>query len=198
MNWAGDTRVWVFALGSRDYIDHLGFIVEQCPRCHVTGVFSVYATRRKLTFYLIPTLSYGEQHMLECGNCGARFGVTPDQLPELRARVMSQSELAARITQIGPAQTHATRAATAAPSRQRTYYQVLQVDPMADPEVIEAAFKRLALKYHPDRSRDPNASRRMRELIEARDVLADPRKRRAYDASLGIVHPPEGMRADEV
>lgn len=190
--------MWVFALGSRDYIDHLGFIVEECPQCRTTGVFSVYATRRKLTFYLIPTLSYGEQHMLECGNCGMRFGVAPEHLPALRKRLMSQSELAAKMRQVGAGVGAAMPSATNGAARQRTYYQVLQVDPMAEPEVIEAAFKRLALKYHPDRSSDPNASVRMREMIEARDVLTDPRKRRAYDATLGIFRRPEGMRADEV
>ena len=67
-----------------------------------------------------------------------------------------------------------------------TAYQVLQVDSGADQEVLEAAFKRLALKYHPDRSSDPNAAERMRELIDARQLLIDPARRRSYDASLGI------------
>lgn len=67
-----------------------------------------------------------------------------------------------------------------------TAYQVLQVDSAADQEIVEAAFKRLALKYHPDRSPHPDAAERMRELIEARKLLSDPARRRAYDASLGI------------
>ena len=40
------------------------------------------------------------------------------------------------------------------------------------------------------RSSDPDAPTRMREILEARDVLGDDRKRRAYDASLGIMRPP--------
>jgi len=38
-------------------------------------------------------------------------------------------------------------------SSEADLYRVLQVDPSADPEVIEAAYKRLALKYHPDHNR---------------------------------------------
>jgi curved DNA-binding protein CbpA len=67
--------------------------------------------------------------------------------------------------------------------------------------VIEAAFKRLALKYHPDRSTAPDAADKTRELLAARDVLADPVRRRAYDASIGIVRPPPrppAMRPEEV
>lgn len=190
--------MWIFALGSRDYIDHRGFLIERCPHCHVTGVFSVYAAKRKLTLYLIPTLSYGEQVMVECGNCGTRFGVPADQLPELRARLMTQAQLAERMRGLGAGELGANPAGRNGRAHRRTYYQILQVDPMADPEVIEAAFKRLALKYHPDRSTDPTASTRMRELIEAHDVLSDPRKRRAYDASLGIVHRPDALRPEDV
>jgi DnaJ-domain-containing protein 1 len=80
----------------------------------------------------------------------------------------------------------------------RTLYQILQVDPAADPEVIEAAYKRLALKHHPDRSTDANAPARMRELNEARAILLDPPRRRAYDASLGIPERIDGLRADDV
>jgi len=71
----------------------------------------------------------------------------------------------------------------------------------ADPEVVEAAFKRLALKYHPDRSTAPDAAAKMRELIQSRDVLADPAKRRAYDQSIGIkpkVVRTVALRPDEV
>jgi molecular chaperone DnaJ len=80
----------------------------------------------------------------------------------------------------------------------RTLYQVLQVDPLADPEVIEVAFKRLALKHHPDRSAAPGAAGRMRELNEAKDILGDPRRRALYDRSIGIVHRIDAMRPEEV
>lgn len=63
----------------------------------------------------------------------------------------------------------------------KDYYAVLQVDPRADPEIIEAAYRRLSRKYHPDVSADPEASHRMRELNAAYEVLSDPARRRAYD-----------------
>jgi len=79
----------------------------------------------------------------------------------------------------------------------------LQVDTSAEPEVIQAAFKRLALKYHPDRSTDPTAQERTRQLIAAHDLLNDPGRRAQYDRSLGIVRRevivrPPAMRADDV
>ncbi len=61
------------------------------------------------------------------------------------------------------------------------YYVMLQVDPRAEPEVIEAAYRRLSRKYHPDVSGEADAGQRMRELNEAFEVLSDPARRRAYD-----------------
>jgi preprotein translocase subunit Sec63 len=60
-------------------------------------------------------------------------------------------------------------------------YEELQVSSKAEPEVIEAAFRRLARKYHPDVSGDPASSERMRRLAYAYEVLSDPRRRAAYD-----------------
>jgi curved DNA-binding protein CbpA len=60
------------------------------------------------------------------------------------------------------------------------FYELLQVDPRADPEVIRAAYRVLARKYHPDHGGDPL---RMIELNNAWDVLGDPARRAAYDAS---------------
>jgi hypothetical protein len=61
------------------------------------------------------------------------------------------------------------------------YYQILQVDPSADPEIIEAAYKRLVRKYHPDVNASPDATARMQEINEAYAVLNDPAQRAAYD-----------------
>jgi hypothetical protein len=60
------------------------------------------------------------------------------------------------------------------------YYRVLQVDPEADPDVVEAAYKRLARKYHPDLNPDPDANQRMQEINLAYEVLGDPEKRAEY------------------
>jgi hypothetical protein len=60
-------------------------------------------------------------------------------------------------------------------------YKVLQVDPSAEPEVIEAAYRRLVRKYHPDVNPAPEAGARMRQLIDAYAILRDPTRRAAFD-----------------
>lgn len=64
----------------------------------------------------------------------------------------------------------------------RDYYEVLGVPKDADAEAIKGAFRRLALRYHPDRSKEPGAEERFKELAEAYAVLSDPAKRADYDA----------------
>lgn len=60
-------------------------------------------------------------------------------------------------------------------------YTVLQVDSDADREVIEFAYKRLARKYHPDVSTEPNAIARMVEINQAWELLRDPVRRASVD-----------------
>jgi DnaJ-domain-containing protein 1 len=67
---------------------------------------------------------------------------------------------------------------------QKNYYKVLQVDPSAEPEVIIAAYKRLALKYHPDRNQSPEAAQRMKEINIAYEVLCEAVKRGQYDKQM--------------
>ena len=61
------------------------------------------------------------------------------------------------------------------------WYSILQVHESAEPEVIEAAYRRLARKYHPDVNTSPNATETMQRLNDAYAVLSDPGKRSAYD-----------------
>ena len=67
------------------------------------------------------------------------------------------------------------------PTQFKDYYKILQVDPSAEPEVIAAAYKRLALKYHPDTNKSPDAPRRMQEINMAYKVLGNPQSRAKYD-----------------
>ncbi len=62
------------------------------------------------------------------------------------------------------------------------YYQVLGLTPDADPEEIKKAYRRLALKYHPDRNPgDKEAEEKFRVSAEAYEVLRDPQKKALYD-----------------
>jgi curved DNA-binding protein CbpA len=64
------------------------------------------------------------------------------------------------------------------------YYRILEVRPDASPEVIEKAYKALALKYHPDRhppEKSKWATQKMLLIKEAYQVLSDPIRRRQYD-----------------
>ena len=63
----------------------------------------------------------------------------------------------------------------------KDYYKVLGVAKTATAEDIKKAFRKLARKYHPDVSKEADASARMSELNEANAVLSDPEKRAAYD-----------------
>lgn len=71
---------------------------------------------------------------------------------------------------------------------------MLQVDPTAEPEVVEASYRALSKKYHPDRNRNPGADSRMSQINSAYDVLRDPLKRQDYDqlrnSSRFISNPP--------
>ncbi len=60
-------------------------------------------------------------------------------------------------------------------------YKTLQVDPEADPEVIQAAYRRLAQKWHPDVAPGAEAAARMVAINRAWELLADPTTRGAYD-----------------
>lgn len=66
-------------------------------------------------------------------------------------------------------------------STQRDYYEVLGIAKGADEKVIKDAFRKLTLKYHPDRNKSPDAEDRYKEIAEAYAVLSDPDKRRQYD-----------------
>jgi hypothetical protein len=68
-------------------------------------------------------------------------------------------------------------------------YEVLQVDPGADADVIEAAYRVLARRYHPDRNRSAEATGQMARINGAWELLRDPERRRAYDRSRGLTQP---------
>ncbi len=63
----------------------------------------------------------------------------------------------------------------------RDYYEILGVARDADEDAIKKAYRKVAVKYHPDRSKDPEAPEKFKEATEAFEVLSDPEKRAMYD-----------------
>lgn len=185
-------------LGSREEMGHVGYVPARCPKCSHQGLFSVYESRRKITAFAVVALPLSNQMVIECPSCSVRMGVPAEQAQQLQQQMITPDRLAHMAANGGGMPQAPQQPAV---PRGRTAYQVLQVDPMAEQEVVDAAFKRLALKYHPDTSKAPDASERMREIIEAHGVLTDPRKRERYDATIGIRRPvklPPAMRASDV
>ena len=60
-------------------------------------------------------------------------------------------------------------------------YEILHLHPSAHPDVIQAAYRRLALLYHPDKNSTPEATEMMAAVNRAYEVLSDPEKRAEYD-----------------
>jgi molecular chaperone DnaJ len=65
---------------------------------------------------------------------------------------------------------------------QLDYYAVLEIAPSADSTEINAAFRRLAWRYHPDRNPAPGATLQFQDINQAHQVLSDPERRAEYDA----------------
>lgn len=67
---------------------------------------------------------------------------------------------------------------------QQDYYKTLQVHPDAAQEIIDAAYRALSKKYHPDISKHPRANEHMMEINLAYGVLSEPLKRKQYNLEL--------------
>ena len=76
------------------------------------------------------------------------------------------------------------------------YYATLGVGRDASAEEIKKAYRRLARKYHPDVSKEPDAAQRMAAINEAHEVLSDPERRKIYDA-VGHEAWAQGARSEE-
>jgi curved DNA-binding protein CbpA len=81
-------------------------------------------------------------------------------------------------------------------STEPSAYKVLQVDPEADEEVIVAAYRRLARKYHPDVASDAESSARMVAINAAWELIGEPDRRAAYDRAQTAMPAPAPPSAD--
>lgn len=63
----------------------------------------------------------------------------------------------------------------------KDYYKILELEFGADILAVKKAYRRLALKYHPDRNKAPDAAQKFIEITEAYEVLRDPEKKQQYD-----------------
>ena len=67
----------------------------------------------------------------------------------------------------------------------KDYYDVLGVSKSANKDELKKAYRKLAMKYHPDRNPDDSqAAEKFKELSEAYEILSDDQKRQTYDLSL--------------
>ncbi|MGI0021582.1 MAG: DnaJ domain-containing protein, partial [Nitrososphaeraceae archaeon] len=66
-------------------------------------------------------------------------------------------------------------------SAKRDYYEVLGVLKTDSPDTIKSQYRKLALKFHPDRNKSPEAGEHFKEISEAYAVLSDSEKRKIYD-----------------
>src|SRR5580704_10803296 len=85
----------------------------------------------------------------------------------------------------------------------RCYYEILEVAREADDDTIKTSYRRLAMKFHPDRNPgDQEAEVKFKEAAEAYEVLRDPEKRHRYDryghAGLEGMNMPNFGNADSV
>ncbi len=61
-------------------------------------------------------------------------------------------------------------------------YSILEIDSNATQDEIKKAYKKLALKYHPDKNSDPNSAEKFHSLVMAYEILSDPEQKRKYDS----------------
>lgn len=75
----------------------------------------------------------------------------------------------------------------------KDYYKILGIPRSATDDEIKKAYRKLALRYHPDKNKSPNAEEKFKEVAEAYEVLSDKSKRDLYDK-----YGEEGLKGGEL
>lgn len=63
----------------------------------------------------------------------------------------------------------------------KDYYDILGIKKGASEDDIKKAYRKQALRFHPDKNKSPGAEEKFKEIAEAYDVLSDPKKKDIYD-----------------
>lgn len=74
----------------------------------------------------------------------------------------------------------------------KDYYKTLGIPKGSTDEDIKKAYRKLALKFHPDKNKSPGAEEKFKEVAEAYEVLSDKKKRELYDK-----YGEEGLKGSE-
>jgi DnaJ family protein C protein 7 len=86
-------------------------------------------------------------------------------------------------------------------AKKRDYYKILELDKNANENEIRKAYKKLALKWHPDRNNESEESQKMaektfRDISDAYTVLSDAKKKQMYDNGCDPLNPEENQGMD--
>ena len=78
----------------------------------------------------------------------------------------------------------------------KDYYKILEVPKTASKKDISKSYRKLSMKYHPDKSTEPNSETKYRDVTEAYGVLNDEEKRRKYDAGEDLDQPQQHQQGN--